>query len=1542
LAKADPETWLFPLVESSLPEESLRVWQRSSLSEQDGSKVDPPRSKLSYLLEFMEKEVKNEQQISLARAGFKEVKSDKKEDNKSKKKWSSQTEDIPTAASLHVSSEAGCIFCGWSNHQNWDCFTARKMTIDERRDKAKEMGCCFLCLKVGHHSSKCKSAVRCFMCNKGHQTLMCPQSERATGKKDEGYKKKEFKPKSEMERVTEGVKTLNASYSTEKEELILMKTLLVRVKGRNAEEKEVRLLFDDGSQRSCIKSSLAEFLDCENLGDMIFQNSLFGGNLSEVKRRSKFRVQLRGSCAKYASNRKEATLINEHVLARACPYVPQGPWIQELAKKKIYLTDTKADSMEVQILIGSDLWGSCVTGKMVRLESGLTAVETIFGWTLSGEVIVQPPFQQSCASIIISMHSQEEKSLPELWQLETIGIMDTAEKISQEQHDLKIKKEFQDNIKRNQDGRYIIKLPWVCESNVLHNNKFVAEKRLNSATRKLVDQSAYETYNKILEEWGGEGIIEMVQSRESKASDGHYLPHRPIFKPDSRTTPVRPVFDASCRTGSSPSLNDCLEKGPNLLEIIPSLLLRFREKRVGVLSDIRKAFSMIEVDEEDRNFLKFLWWEDADSKTLKIYRHSRVMFGLNCGPFILAAVLEYHLENVEESEKEIAAKLLKSLYVDNSVISFNTAQEYEEFKSKSTEILARAKMDLRQWETNIEKSCDQSSTSVLGLKWDKEEDLLHCQLPKRMKEEKGFKVTKRNVLSFVAQVFDPIGFTAPAVLQPKIQLQESWNLDLKWDTEWEETEGAKFIKWCEEIENLAKIRIPRHAFPNSAGDIQIHCFTDASQSAYAAVVYARVIQDQKVIVQLLLAKSRLAPIDKKKTKRVTIPRLELLGCLVGSRLTNSIQRALETQDIPTIYWCDSTTALSWIRKDEDWGTFVGNRVREIRSLSNEKQWRFVPGALNPADLPSRGCSPKELLESRWWEGPQWLKQPEEFWPRATEIHDVDEIKSELRKTVRPALNVSEIPPPKFSTYLKNVRVSAWIRRFINLCRMKKKDRVKYQEDYPYLRFRELRQGELDIIQEIQKRHNLKDKKFSYLTLDKGEDGLIHVKTRLTYKDDWEQFNNPILLPNNDPLVEQLITYVHRIYHHGGTQFILNKLRQKFWIVQGRKTVGRIIRKCVRCKRYSSQKLTCNPAPLPLHRIETVAAFQTTGVDLAGPLVLKGGKKAWIVIYTCAVYRAVYLDWVDAISSDEFLDSLERFTNTVGRPSTICSDNGTNFVGANNLIKKLDWKKLQEKFHVKQIKWRFNPPTAAWWGGFWERLVRTVKDLLRKILGPAKLTTKELTSCLASVSYVINNGPLTTLNEDKEDLNPLTPFMFMRDLPIGGLPKRDSITQKDLKSAYKKIQSLKGVLKDRFEKEYLSQLIQKRSAKCTPPPKVGQLVLIGADNKKRTLWPLGRILELIPGKDGNIRVAKVKTKTGILLRPLPRLYPLEVPCEEVPISAEVKDYAKELNQNGGPDQELEEEEDSESEMTLNQLREEVEPVVTTRSGRNVKKPQRFGV
>lgn len=157
----------------------------------------------------------------------------------------------------------------------------------------------------------------------------------------------------------------------------------------------------------------------------------------------------------------------------------------------------------------------------------------------------------------------------------------------------------------------------------------------------------------------------------------------------------------------------------------------------------------------------------------------------------------------------------------------------------------------------------------------------------------------------------------------------------------------------------------------------------------------------------------------------------------GTRLATSIVKELEQKDITLSFWSDSSTVITWIKRDDNWGVFIWNQVQEIRELTSTESWRHVPGVMNPAYLPRRGCT-VQLLQTRWWEGPAWLKQPAEDWPLGEPQPDEEVVEEERKKGIVSSLLCKEGQADWYYTfscnYDKIVRILAWVLRFVNRCR----------------------------------------------------------------------------------------------------------------------------------------------------------------------------------------------------------------------------------------------------------------------------------------------------------------------------------------------------------------------------------------------------------------------------------------------------------------------------------------------------------------------------
>jgi hypothetical protein len=1094
-----------------------------------------------------------------------------------------------------------------------------------------------------------------------------------------------------------------------------------------------------------------------------------------------------------------------------------------------------------------------------------------------------------------------------LWDLDILSISDPSERQTKKELSEAAEEHFLASLRREHDGRYEISLPWLSDHQSLPTNRLIAEKRLKSTVKRLKDSALLSEYEDVFKAWLNENIIEEVS--DSDSLNCHYLPHRAVIRENS-TTRIRPVFDASAKEKGTVSLNDCLEAGPNYLEMIPTVLNRFRLGAIGVTADIRKAFLQISVNPRDRDFLRFLWYENGNPEKLKIYRHRRVVFGVNASPFLLAATLKHHLTQVPSDLQETAKKLEYSMYVDNCVASVNSISELDTFILQSKQIMSDARFDLRGWRYNSKslslpheelESPSQNFQSmeekedcvaVLGLNWNIREDIISCCVKEDCNPECQT-LSKRSILSQANKIFDPLGFISPVTLVPKILMQECWRRKLSWDTELPSDLANKFRKWKTGLTSLNNLKIPRRILPNNDIDFEtklsFHVFCDASKFAYATCIYLRSEVGKEVHCQLVQSRTRVAPL-----KPITIPRLELLSCLIGTRLMNSIKSDLELRNVPVYYWSDSMDALFWIKNEEVWATFVKNRVNEIRTFSQPHEWNHVPGRLNPADYPSRGSSVNTLIKLKWWEGPEWLKGPIEQWPKSDVFPNLEVVNSEKRKTIISAvstLNENVNFFDRFSSYRTILKVVAWIYRFYSNSKKLKKNRV-----VGALSANEIKGAELIVVKLIQREcfSELKGKDLVRLRPFIDSNGIFRIKSRVLNRNDTDDFRYPVVLPSDHPLVDKLIRSRHEASGHAGVQYMMSSLREEFWIIRARKTIRRIVRKCTKCSRFDSKPIEIPLSPLPEDRVRNANVFEIVGVDLAGPLILKGNSKTWIVIFTCAVFRAVHLELVSALSTESFLQAFRRFVARRGRPSIVYSDNGTNFTGASNLFKTIEWNSVHDQASIEKITWKFIPPSAPWWGGWWERLIGMMKSIIRRVLGRASLSYEELFTILCDCESVLNNRPLTYLSNDPGDLVPLTPSMFLQEVKESGVPDLDQLDAQKLKKRYAYRQKIRDDFRKRFRSEYLGQLRQSsKLVKEKSAVKVGDVVLISNDNAKRIEWPLGKIIEVFKSKDGYVRLAKIKTDRGELFRPVQRLYPLEV-TENVgePIRQRIAEATKE--------------------------------------------------
>jgi len=366
-------------------------------------------------------------------------------------------------------------------------------------------------------------------------------------------------------------------------------------------------------------------------------------------------------------------------------------------------------------------------------------------------------------------------------------------------------------------------------------------------------------------------------------------------------------------------------------------------------------------------------------------------------------------------------------------------------------------------------------------------------------------------------------------------------------------------------------------------------------------------------------------------------------------------------------------------------------------------------------------------------------------------------------------------------------------------------------------------------------------------------------------------------------------YFHSKNHHCGREQLLSCIRERYWIVNGKSIIRKIIKECLYCKRRRINPKNQLMSNLPYERTSSnQPPFTYTGVDYFGPITIKQSKrtrstqgtdKRYGVVFTCLTFRAVHLEIAGDLSTDCFIMALRRFTSRRGNPVTIWSDNGTNFVGANQEL-KVALKGLNQSTIVNQtvnnnIRWKFIPPSSPWMGGAWESLVKVTKKALETILNHKPVYEEQLHSVLVEVEATVNSRPLTALRDDVNDFSALTPNHFLHGKCLSNqIPGVDEINMNSRKR-WKVVQAIAEHFWKRFTKEYLpSSNVRRKWNRIQRNFKVNDLVLLQTDNTPRAFWPLGRVVEVHISKDGLVRSVKLQLPNSILTRPTNKLCLLE--------------------------------------------------------------------
>jgi len=836
----------------------------------------------------------------------------------------------------------------------------------------------------------------------------------------------------------------------------------------------------------------------------------------------------------------------------------------------------------------------------------------------------------------------------------------------------------------------------------------------------------------------------------------------------------------------------------------------------------------------------------------------------------------HQLEKDEGKQYPAAMDVLSTqTYVDDIITGTNTVDKVLMLQQQTIQLLAHGGFVLKKWASNrpeVLKNIpmedrttvisfdqkDECTVKILGLHWDPRSDTFTYH-------SGSFKATptKRSVLSAIAQMYDPPGLLAPIIFWAKCFMQTLWKSEYTWDQPISNELSSSWKTFSSELPSVASLKIPRYIPIDQSCHVQLLGFSDASKKGFAAVVYIRLEYPSKLsTVHLLTAKSKVAPLKSgNMNESLSIPRLELCGALLLAQTLHRVQQTLAKMvHISSMHaWTDSTVVLAWITTHQvQFKVFVTNRLNKIVKLIPSCTWRHVSTLNNPADCVSRGMHANEALShTLYWTGPEFLRQPESGWSSTVfNVMPLDRLPE--RQIPTESSNLVTVPTlstdwlQRFSSFTRVTRIVAHMYRFI--CR------IRNQFSYSgFIRWSELEHA-LKIIVKVTQSHEFRDLiktlscnrngtiplSVARLTPFLDTEGIVRVGGRIRNSMSKEDFKFPILLPKSCVLFTLLVRHYHTKHLHAGPQLVSFLLSVRFWILSSRSIIRSVIFKCVVCAKQRATRPTPVTGDLPNVRVCPSRSFNNVGIDYAGPLWIKEGRrrntrsvKCYLAIFVCMAIKAVHIEVVSDLSTPAFIAALHRFISRRGIPAHIYSDCGTNFQGADAVLRTQLRDLVVRELCSTQIpcQWHFNPPAAPHFGGLWEAAVKSTKYHLKRVIGTQLLTFEEMSTLAHRIEALLISRPLVPQSSDPGDLRVLTPGDFLIGCPLVALPEPDlTSTPMNRLSRWQLLTQFQQSFWKRWSSEYLTTL-QGRSKWYRKQVNIaiGDLVIVHHPKTSPTHW-----------------------------------------------------------------------------------------------------------
>ncbi|XP_071941071.1 uncharacterized protein [Antedon mediterranea] len=836
---------------------------------------------------------------------------------------------------------------------------------------------CWICSSDSHWTDKCnklkektpqerlnemKAGKACFGClKKGHGMSVCNRR-RQCSQVVKGAQCKYFHhPLLHIPEGSQAVTTTSIGNSS------ILPVLVVEILGRKDTRCQANVLLDSGAQISLIRSPLAE------------------------------QLHLKG---------KEVAIgipsISDDVEAR---------------RFKIDTKDIYRGHGDVDLLIGID-HPNIHIGE-TREAGNLIARHSPLGWVIFGAVTEDRP-----SNNVLHVKFSQPVDLTDFWTTEAMGVTVKtcsceASKIGPiESEEAKI---IADSCTKL-GNQWLIPYPWKRDPNQLPNNRSQAEKKLFSMERRLLKNPEHaKAYKNQIKEMVDMKFARKLSDTELSSYDGpiHYISHHGVLRPDKKSTPLRIVFNSSA-IYQGHCLNEYWMKGPDMLNDLFGLILRFRENETAIIGDISKMYHRVLIPIRDQHVHRFLWRNlNIDSK-IDVYLKTVLTFGDKPSSAMAQTALRKTAEEGRHQFPKAAQVLKRNTYMDDLCESVTIVDEAKVLTKNLDNVLKKGGFKVKGWLSNRNLTSTESDREVkikllqnleeekvLGTVWEPISDKLKYRVNIELNNSETMSnLTKRKILSQIAKIFDPIGFAAAFLIRAKIGMQHLWQKGYDWDEDLPTSVQDWWVKLFKEMKELNTISFDRCLTPPTTTEELILCmFADALEDAFGSCAYIRwKVDNNQFDVKFVAAKSRVTPL-KKQHDRFGMDKKQARG----------------------------------------FKSFVSNRIGEIQSMSEPSQWRHVPGEHNVADDVSRGI-PVKQLNGRWRIGPEFLYLPEEDWPVNTSIVDQRELDRE-KKTERNVFLthacVEVIDPSRISSWNKLIRVTAYVHRFVRNMRSKQTNELVF-------------------------------------------------------------------------------------------------------------------------------------------------------------------------------------------------------------------------------------------------------------------------------------------------------------------------------------------------------------------------------------------------------------------------------------------------------------------------------------------------------------------